>query len=851
MAAQSMLPVSMPQGAGSEAAAIGPQNPSLVKPDDVWMQLPIPEEDLQTTVKIVTDYCNDWTPDRLQRMRIWIKNVLFDRGVQVVTWDSNRNNWVDALAWYTGSDKVRDGESTELEKFLHPITSMLGVTFVSNIAREVPLTVVKPQDPRIEADMITADAAGEAIGIIERRNGARQMTRGEAKFLYLFGSYGKYVRGVLDGEFSGYDDEPIIGPIQVPDPATMRCVGCGKATPVDKLTAPPDGSLPQCPGCGTGMGPESYYPGGPDQTALGVLGMRKVPRAMVKMSIHSPLELTVCPTARELSATPILKYAQEIDLGEARMMFPNAFEEIQAGAQDTTSNNADDDKLKRSQSLSAGTAYSSDTEQKQPTYVQVWVQPMAYSSSPDKEYAKRMMALAPDGLKLTMVGAKVVGIKKAILIKEWSWCRLDETYGLYSKSIAENVVNFNERFNDAMALYHDYMMRAACGLNVVDGAMIDAEKWKGNTLSPATITPIPTKGGKRQLAQCFMHFDIPINPGLALYPQMLWNFAQLLNGMPPQVAGAGTNADVATYGGQQLQSDAAQQGMTPYWENIKEEHARAGANAIYCLKMLMKSGAAKEIWDVISDEGTQYKGNYINLDKLQGQVKVEADENQDLPATPFQMQTSYQKLMEEVGKGNPAAQQILDVPTNQEVIGKVLYPGVVLPSKAQRSKTLQDLNTLCTQTAMPQMRPDGSIGSKLPVEPSIVEHMDVAIPTIEEFMIENSDLQMKNPVGWSQMEQYHGLCQQMQTQQQVVTAQLKLKVQMASVPPKQPDAGEAGAQAALKEILSRALEMVDRQVELANMPPEGPNGNIGPQVTASSNVIKTAVETLKVAGGKK
>ena len=258
MAAQSMLPVSMPQGAGSEVAAIGPQNPSLVKPDDVWMQLPIPEEDLQTTVKIVTDYCNDWTPDRLQRMRIWIKNVLFDRGVQVVTWDSNRNNWVDALAWYTGSDKVRDGESTELEKFLHPITSMLGVTFVSNIAREVPLTVVKPQDPRIEADMITADAAGEAIGIIERRNGARQMTRGEAKFLYLFGSYGKYVRGVLDGEFSGYDDEPIIGPIQVPDPATMRCIGCGKATPVDKLTAPPDGALPQCPGCGTGMGPESY-----------------------------------------------------------------------------------------------------------------------------------------------------------------------------------------------------------------------------------------------------------------------------------------------------------------------------------------------------------------------------------------------------------------------------------------------------------------------------------------------------------------------------------------------------------------------------------------------------------------
>ncbi len=264
---------------------------------------------------------------------------------------------------------------------------------------------------------------------------------------------------------------------------------------------------------------------------------------MVKQTIHSPLEIDTDPEGKNLAGVPLLAFDMEIDIGEARMMFPTAWDDIKEGASASTSSIAEYDKLRRSESYSMGTGYTSDTDQQRPTYSQVWVQPMAYRRKGDQAYADRMSAAAPDGLKISMIGSKVVAVKKAVLVKEWTLCRLHENFGIYSISIAENVVSFNERFNSAMQLYDDYMMRASCGVNLVDAHRASTPtNGRGNTLAPASIIPVPMKFGpndRRPLADAFMHFEIPINPGLALYPQMLWMFAQLLSGMPPQLAGVG------------------------------------------------------------------------------------------------------------------------------------------------------------------------------------------------------------------------------------------------------------------------------------------------------------------------
>ena len=309
--ADSVLPMPLPANAASEVAAISPDNPATTPPQDQWMQLGLSEDDIKATVKIVAMYRNQWGTDRLVRSKDWMRNVLFYRGIQIIDWNQDSGSWIDSLSWYesSGSNKVKDGESTDLKRFIHPLTLLLGQTFIGNMSREVPKTIVKPQDARILADMTTATAAQTAIGIIERRNHIRQMVRGEFEFLYLYGTYFKWTRGVLDGNDSGWDTQPVLGEMNVNLPDRLRCLGCGTETPADQLSPDSDdASTVTCPNCSKPMGQDSWQEEQQGPTRLGVVGMQKIPRAMVKQTIHSPLEIDADPQAKTLAGTPILAY---------------------------------------------------------------------------------------------------------------------------------------------------------------------------------------------------------------------------------------------------------------------------------------------------------------------------------------------------------------------------------------------------------------------------------------------------------------------------------------------------------------------------------------------------------------
>jgi hypothetical protein len=450
-----------------------------------------------------------------------------------------------------------------------------------------------------------------------------------------------------------------------------------------------------------------------------------------------------------------------------------------------------------------------------------------------------------------MIGPKVVGVKKAALTKEWTLARRLENFGIYCTSIAEGVVNFNERFNSAMQLIDDYYMRASTGINLVDGAAIDEEKWKGNTLAPATVIPVPTKlqGTQKTLSQIFEHFDIPINPGLPMYPQMLLSFAQLLNGLPPQIMGLGTQPGVDTFGGQKQQLGTARTIVAPYWENVKEEHSAAAQNAIECLQELLRCGAAKEIWEVVEDKGSQFRNNYVNLERMKGRVRIYPDEDQDLPMTAEQVRENFQTIFEELSKKNPAAAAIFDVPVNQEIIGKTLFPNIVSPVTAQRAKTLQDLNTLITKPGTAAANPDGSIRAVLPVTPSPLENFDIVLATIQEFAIENADLRIKNPLGWDQVEQYWSQCEDAQAQQAARKAALQLKVNEAGQP--QAPGPDPGIQAAVAKLDQVATQLIDTLNALANTPPLPKGVTITGQVAAAKEGVEAALEATSLVLGKK
>ena len=63
-----------------------------------------------------------------------------------------------------------------------------------------------------------------------------------------------------------------------------------------------------------------------------------------------------------------------------------------------------------------------------------------------------------------MVGDKVVDIRKAVLVKQWSHTRACmRALGCTALRSAERVVPFNERFNATMQILDDWAQRAATG----------------------------------------------------------------------------------------------------------------------------------------------------------------------------------------------------------------------------------------------------------------------------------------------------------------------------------------------------------------------------------------------------
>jgi hypothetical protein len=843
-----MVPGQFPDPAKS-VAAIGPQNPSQASPDDGPFSLNgVIEEDKKLLVETISEYRGSWAQDRLERIRQWMENIFYWKGVQVIRWDTATNCWYDALAW-ARSQNQDSGEDTDLERWINPLTLMFCNVFSGTMSREVPKAVVKPQsaDPSLQ-DAVTAKAAREAIGIIERKNQIRKLVRSIYEMLFLFGSYFRYTRPVIDAEMFGYDEVPQFEDMEIEVGPHYTCPNCGHETPATSA----DGM--ECPACGAFMGQESYYGAGEgNRTSLKMSGVKKVPKAGVKMSLISCLEMDVDPKAKgdnPLKMTPIASYDTEIDFGEACMMFPAFRDSIQPGAEVSTTPNASMEKLSRLNAVSAMGGMTADNSLMNPTYSLNWVQPMAYFKKKNWEFAQRMQAKFPDGLLLTMVGDVVVDIRAAKLTKEISHAALYTNQGVYCAALANIAVSFNARFNRAMWILDDWASRASTGINLANAGLVDTEKMSGKQLPAGTITPVPMRlnGQVIPMDQIIAHFDLPINAAMWGYPMMLMTFCELIIGIPRQIAGQGTQDDVETLGGQQLQLARAAATLKPYFENVKDESACASQNAFECLQALMKSGAVKEIQDVVEAQGGAFQNNNVKWNEMQGNVNFQADEDQDLPVSPEELRTAIQTMFTEMTKGNPAAAEWFGIPANQDLALSTMLPGSVLPDQAQQLKTEADIQAIMEQGAQIKMNDDGSKGTELPVHPSRSEDFPVAKQVVQRYMLEHFEIRVEQADRWILLDQYWGELLDAESAVASDTAQRQMKVQAAGTPPKPGPPPELKALAA--QVQKAAADMIAWSERLAQIDPMLTKGSITGQVAAAKEVIETGFKTTELATGQ-
>lgn len=828
--------------------AFGPDNPNPITADQQKQQFGLPEGYAEKIRLTIQSYRDGWGPDRLLRIPNWMRNVLMFRGSQLLGWDPGSNTYFDALSWYrTEGRKEGDGDDTYMEKYANNITQMLESGFVGTMSRGVPPTLVRPENAEILADVTTAKAAQEAISIIERMNRIRSLVRVQNNLLYLYGVYFKYTRAVQDGNWAGWDHEDNFGEITVQKPDRLHCFNCGKDTPAEAFQANEDKA---CPFCESALGPESFYPGESSQQ-IAMQGQRRIARAMVKWSVHGPMEVDTDPMANCLEDTPTLSLDQEIDVGSLRLTFPQMFSEIKEGAEINTTANASYEKLQRNQVYSVGMGYTADAKVQKPTFSQNWLQPTAYGRLDDKEFSDWMKQTFPDGVKASYVGNVLVDIRAAVLVKEWSRCVLHENVGMYPPAIADNVVPFNIRFNDTMDQIDDWIQRCASGMTIYDQSRIDRREMAGKIMSPGVFNGVTTKRGgtDHPLSDSILQFEFKLDPQIFTYPGMLINFCELISGVTPQTFGGGTQDNVDTAKGQKQALDMALQKLNTFWENEKEEHAAASQNALECLQKLMQAGAVGELWDVIQTNGSEFRNKYVDWNKMQGHIKVYPDIDQGLPQSPEQIRQTMMQIVEMASDGSAIALEIMDeVPNQESFMAMCGTPDMVLPAAKQRSRTLQHINTLMENDMEPTYDQVGNmIGQQLPVVPNKrVENFKVARQTMQLFWQEEGDYEKKNPGGWQRTEQYYDMLVELEAQVAAEEAQRQMKVKMAGMPP--PPAPDPQEQAAKALLLQDAADEVSNLQRISHLPPLGKSQSEGAQVSAGAKILDLASK-LQAAKG--
>src|SRR6202522_1631830 len=741
-----------------------PSDPMQGTADEPQNSAQLSEEDQQRLIALVRSYKDQWSQDRMVLMQRCLQNLEFFKGNQFISFGPGESEFFNAVDWMNQGDHAQDADDKDLYQYCNNFYQMLATGFVAALAPQVPKSKWMPEDAEQLTDVTTARAAQLLIDIIEQQNREQSLLKQQLLYLYTTGAVFRHTRYVVDGERAGTTREPVFNETETQlAPDRYHCFHCGATSPAQEM----DGQ--RCPNCSRSWGEDSFFPAeyGP---VIQKVGEEEVPNGMVAQNLYSPLEVDCDPAANTLRQTPILNLEVEVHLGALRAAYPDMYEQISASPSSELSSNGSIDRIARQQVYAQTGAASSILQDQGQTLSRAWISAWAFDLEDDREFGERMRVAYPTGLMLISTGATFLSAREASLTKEWTWAGTHEGFGLFPPSIGDIVVPFQKRYNDMANILHEFMDRCSSGVTLANADLIDTKSMQGKPMLPGVLNLVKLKRtgapGAIRMADALYQFQFQMHEEAFSYLDKLAYNAQMFAGIPPQVYGGAGDPSVETFGGQQQQLNSALGKLNIYWENLKEEHAKADELAVNCAK----DNLTGDMRQVILERGSEFRNDYIRLVDLQGSVHAYADTDQGLPVTAAELRQRWMDLMQ-AAASNPLAQAIFDDPTNQEQAATALgVPNMVVPGAAMRAKVLQIIDKLLQADALPIL-PDKDI-----------DDFTVLKQVVRQYCQENSDIPENNPAGWQNLLAYFTSAVALETQQMAEVVQQNAVVAQAGGP---------------------------------------------------------------------
>jgi hypothetical protein len=762
-------------------------------------------QDQQEIMELVRKFKQGWFLARRSLLKRVLKAHEFFKGNHFISFDPESFQWFDALEAAFTDDDSRS-EDLNLYQFATNFYQMLAFAFVAALSSQVPKSRFLPDDAEKEEDIATAKVSSTVQEIIERKNEVKSLHKQALLELWLSGCYFRHTRYVVDAERAGTHREPEVSvTARQIMPGRYVCSKCGETStsevptggrdpykyegpkvnsfeddrgPSPRQTAPGIRDIRKnCFNCGAELSPSDYFPAESAEMPL-INRYKDVANGLVKQDIYGPLHIDVHPRAEELAQTPILNLETEVSVAALRAMYPEKWEAIRDSGGGMSPQNQEE-KLARALLYSEGGSRSQFMNEQLPTYSRTWIQSWAFNEIDNKERAEKFKRLFPDGCLLANVGETFLEARAAKLTEEWSWCgTVNGKFGMFPPAVGDAAIPVQERVNDTCNITHEYMDRLAAGVILADQELIGTDEMNGKPLVPDVLNPVKRKKGtsaplRDQIVQIKAELDVQIYS----YTDKLVFWMQLLVGTPPQIFGGSGDPHIETASGQSQQLSTAMGKLGLFWDNTREESARAAELAVNCAAANMND----DWFDVVTNSSGQFRNQYVYMDDMRGSIHAYPETDQGFPMTHAEIKDFWEKLIEWGSSGkNPYANAMLDEPANQEQIAIWTgVPGLVVPGRNMRNKVLQIIDRLRKEQPIVQQvgaqAGDPAVLGQAITMPSIqvdplVDDIPVAIQTLKEYLQEHWELADDNPPAWANLVAYLKLCLAFQQKQEAKQA---------------------------------------------------------------------------------
>ena len=563
-----------------------------------------------------------------------------------------------------------------------------------------------------------------------------------ALFAWKDGTFFLHTPWEVDGQRYGTTQVPIMGSRQIPPPPLWQCVQCGAISDINGE---------RCSSCGSDVMTEvSQEP----MTVPVVSGQQHIPNGAPGLYAETIFTTTVPFYSRDLKDAPWLWYEFEVPKGPMIERYPileDMLDTSDAESDATTGISMQGSITRAIQSTTFGQYYTN--KRNRWMYTEIYLKPESYhlfgkkkvtlSPAGEVEIKSVLREVFPRGLKLVMVGKRLVDIQPVPMEDEWGFGKPGVSPYIYCHPVSRALLPIQDMVNEQFNLFRETVERNI-PFTLGDPSVIDFQAMRNRPGVPGELIPaLPNSGGSLRDA-LFNGPTAKIEPEVERWVSNVIGLGREITGVLPAIFGGEGPSQTALEATQKR--NQAMMGLGLSWAGMCDAWRSAYING---LKHIIRHGAQSLQRFGLDESDIAELGDLLDHDGNLNGFSITIEES--IPVTWGALRDAVMFLVQQ---GPPVwALTGLDNPTNahrlQDALGMTDW---TTPGSSVRDYVLNSVRVLIQ--GAPELGDDPVTGEPI-YQPSIpindfAVDPPVAITVLREWMLSDEGQRIKdtNPAGW-------------------------------------------------------------------------------------------------------